>query len=243
MALKIIETEKYDLKSPYFVVGFPGIGLVGTMAASFLVEKLGMEQFGHVVSEKFSPIASIHNSVPLHPTRFYKSRKHNLVVLFSELVIPLNSIYLLSQEIYAWAKAHKVRQIISLGGINQKGEQDTVYGIGSMPALSQVLERKGVTLIREGATTGVSGVLMADCATRKFPAVSLLAEAHAEYMDPKGAAMVLEALSRLTNTKIDTSALEKQGKLIEGKMKQLMEQAKGSHEDYEKTSRLGPMYG
>jgi len=158
-------------------------------------------------------------------------------------VIPLNTIYPLSQEIYTWAKAHKVRQIISLGGINQKGEQDNVYGIASLPELSQLLERKGIELIKEGATTGVSGILLADCATRNFPAISLLAEAHAEYMDPRGAAMVLEALSRVTSIKVDTTALEKQGKLIEDKMKQLMEQAKGAHEDYQKTSKLGPMYG
>jgi uncharacterized protein len=243
MTVKIIETGKYDLKSPYLIEGFPGIGLVGTMAASYLVEQLNMEPFGHVVSEKFSPIASIHNGRPLHPTRMYKSKKHNLVVLFSELVIPLNTIYPLSQEIYIWARAHKVRQIISLGGINQKGEQDTVYGIASLPELSQMLERKGIELIKEGATTGVSGILLADCATRRFPAISLLAEAHAEYMDPRGAAMVLEALSRVTSIKVDTTALEKQGKLIEDKMKQLMEQAKGAHEDYQKTSKLGPMYG
>ena len=80
MAIKIIETGKYDLKSPYFIEGFPGIGLVGTMASSYLVEKLGMEPFGHIVSEKFSPIASIHNGRPLHPTRMYKSKKYNLVV-------------------------------------------------------------------------------------------------------------------------------------------------------------------
>jgi len=243
MTVKIIETAKYDLKSPYLIEGFPGIGLVGTMSASFLVEKMGMESFGHIVSERFSPIASIHNAYPFHPARLYKSRRHNMVVLFSELIIPFNSIYALSQEILAWAKRRTARQIISLGGINVKGEQDTVFGIASLPELSQMLERKGIRLIREGATTGVSGVLLADCATQRFPAISLLAEAHAEYMDPKGAAMVLDALSRIINMKIDTSELIRQGKLIEEKMKQILEQAKGAHEDYKKVSEMGPMYG
>jgi uncharacterized protein len=243
MAVRIVETGKYDLKSPYLIEGFPGIGLVGTISANYIVEKLGMELFGYVTSEHFSPIASIHNYSPLHPARMYKSRKHNLVVLFSELIIPMKTIYPLSQEILGWARKHKVKQIISLGGINIKGAQDTVYGIASMPLLGQRLEKKGVRLIREGVTTGVSGVLLAECATRNFPAVSLLSEAHAEYMDPKGAAMVLEALSNYINVKIDTRELTKQGKEIEKKAKTMLEQAKGADEAYKKTTTLGPMYG
>jgi uncharacterized protein len=243
MTVSIIETQKYDLKSPYLIEGFPGIGLVGTISANYMVEKLGMEPFGHILSEKFSPIASIHNYAPLHPARMYKSKKHNLVVLFSELVIPMNTIYPLSQEILGWAKRHKCRQIVSLGGINIKGEQDAVYGIASLPELSRMIEKKGVKLIREGVTTGVSGVLLADCATRNFPAISLLAEAHAEYMDPKGAAMVLDVLSDIINVKIDTHELLSQSKEIEGKVRQLLDQAKDVHEEYKKATGLGPMYG
>lgn len=243
MSVTIVETAKYDLKSPYIIEGFPGIGLVGTISANYLVEKLGMEPLGHVMCERFSPIASVHNYAPLHPARMYKSRKHNLVVLFSELVIPMNTIYPLSQVIFEWAKKHKARQIISLGGINIKGDQDTVYGIASLPELSRMIERKGVKLIREGVTTGVSGVLLADCATRNFPAISLLAEAHAEYMDPKGAAMVLNMLSKVINVKIDTHDLISQSKEIEGKVRQMLDQAKDVHEEYRKATALGPMYG
>ncbi|VVC04753.1 PAC2 family protein [Candidatus Burarchaeum australiense] len=243
MTVSIIETSKYNLKSPYLIEGFPGIGLVGTISANYLVEKLGMDLLGYVSSEKFSPIASVHNHMPLHPARMYQSKKHNLVVLFSELIVPMNTIYPLSQEIFGWAKKHKVRQIVSLGGINIKGEQDEVYGIASLPELSRMIERKGVKLIREGVTTGVSGLLLADCATRSFPAISLLAEAHAEYMDPKGAAMVLDALSKIINIKIDTRELNEQSKEIESKVKELLDQAKDVHEEYKKATTLGPMYG
>ena len=243
MTVHIVETSKYDLKAPYLVEGFPGIGLVGTISANYLVEKLGMELFGYVTSEHFSPISSIHNYTPLHPARIYKSKKHNLIVLFSELIIPMKAIYPLSREILAWAKKRRAKQIISLGGINIKGDQDTVYGIASMSLLGQKLERKGVKLIREGVTTGVSGVLLAECATRNFPAISLLSEAQADYMDPRGAALVLNALSDIINLNLDTSELIKQGKELETNVKQLLAQAKGVDEEYKKATTLGPMYG
>ena len=243
MSVSIVETGKFDLRRPLLIEGFPGAGLVGTIAANFIVDKLQMEPLGHITSTHFTPLVAIHNSRPLHPARIYKSRKHNLIVLFSELVVPLPAIHELAKELLAWKEKHKVRQIISLGGINIKGELGTVYGVASTPELGKFMESKGVKLVREGATTGVSGLLLAECATTGFPAMSLLAEAQAEFLDPNAAAMVIEKMSALTGIKLDTRELQKQAKLIEGKMKDMFEQARGAHESYKKYSPTETMYG
>ncbi|MCK4714600.1 MAG: PAC2 family protein, partial [Candidatus Aenigmarchaeota archaeon] len=60
MAVEIVETKKYNLKSPYLIEGFPGIGLVGTISANYIIEKLGMERFGYITSDQFSPLTSVH---------------------------------------------------------------------------------------------------------------------------------------------------------------------------------------
>jgi len=243
MSVSLIETGRFDLRSPILIEGFPGIGLVGTIAASYIVDKLQMDLFGHIASPHFTPLTAIHNYLPMHPARIYKSRKHNLLVLFSELVVPMNAVNELVHEILAWSAKRRVREIISLGGINIKGEQDEVYGIASTRELGRFIESMGVKLVREGATTGVSGVLMAECASRGIPAISLLAEAHAEYLDPNAAAMVIEKMGAVTGIKIDTRELHQQAKIIEEKMRQLLEQAKGAHEHYKRYSPTEPMYG
>ena len=243
MVVKIKETAKFDLKEPILIEGFPGIGLVGTISASYLVEKLKMDPLGYIMSEKFPPIAAVHNYRPLHPARIYKSKKHNLVVLFSEFTVPMSVIHHLSSEIIEWSGEHKVSRIFSLGGISIEGEQNEVFGIASTPELTKQLESKGVKMIKEGATTGVSGVLLADCASRGFPAASLLAEAKPDFMDPLASAMVLEKLKLLINVDIDTSELINESKTIESKMKDILDNAKMAHDHYKRLEGLGPMYG
>lgn len=244
MTTKIVETAKFDLKNPILIEGFPGLGLIGTIAATYLVDKLGMEPLGYITSDKFPPIAAIHNNIPLHPARIYKSRKHNIVVLFSEFIIPLNSIYPLSEAILEWAQGKGISKIISLGGITIKGEQDEVFGIASSSELVKLLNSHGIKTIREGATTGVNGVLLAECASRGFPAMSLLAEAKQNYMDPKGAALVIEALKRVTGLELDTRELEKESAELEKKMTDMFSKAKDASRHYKATGEeLGAMYG
>ena len=243
MAVKIVETAEFDLKKPTLIEGLPGLGLVGTIAATYLVDKLKMEQVGYIVSDKFPPIAAIHDNIPLHPARIYKSKKYNVVVLLSEFIIPLNVVYPLSSAILDWAISKKVGRIISLGGIVIHGEQDEVYGIASTPELVKELNGHGIKTIKEGATTGVNGVLLADCASRDFPAISLLAEAKENYMDPKGAALVIEALKRIMKLDIDTTDLVKESAVLEKRMTDVMDKAKAASKHYKAAEETNPMYG
>jgi uncharacterized protein len=247
MAIEFHMLANPKLRAPVLIEGFPGLGLVGTISASYLVEKLQMEPLGYITSELFPPLAAVHNKRPLFPARMYFSRKHNIIVFISEFVIPISAVEELSEKIYEFARKSKVRQVISLGGIAIKGEQDTVYAISSLPELSAQLEKlPGVELIKEGATTGVTGMLLARGAVEKYPVVSLLAESQQGYMDPKASAMVLEALKALAKIDIDTSTLEHEAAKIDSKVKEIVGKAKSAHSQYKKVENeggLGTMYG
>ena len=247
MAIEFHMLASPKLHAPVLIEGFPGLGLVGTISASYLVEKLQMEPLGYITGEQFPPLAAVHNKRPLFPARMYYSSKHNIIVFISEFVIPIMAVNELSEKIYEFAQKSKVRQVISLGGIAIKGEQDTVYAISSLPELSAQLEKlPGVELIKEGATTGVTGVLLARGAVDKYPVVSLLAESQQGYMDPKASAMVLEALKALIKIDIDTATLEHEAAKIDTKVKEIVGKAKSAHSQYKKVENegwLGTMYG
>ena len=246
MAVEFHLIAKPKMRHPILVEGFPGLGLVGTISASYLIEKLKMEPLGYITSELFPPLAAVHNHRPLFPARIYYSDKHDLIVFISEFVIPITAVQELADRIYEFAKKNKVKKIISLGGIAIKGEQDTVYSIASLPELTDTLSKvKGVEMIKEGATTGVTGVLLAQGAIDKYPIISLLAESQQGYMDPKAAAMVLETLKRLVDINIDTKALEDEAEKIDGRVKNMMSKVKNAHTEYKKVQdvSLGPMYG
>lgn len=247
MAIEFHISAKPKLRNPTLVEGFPGLGLVGTISASYLVEKLKMEPLGYITSENFPPLAAVHNHRPLYPARMYYSQKHDLIVFISEFVVPIGSVNELADKIYEFARKWHVKRIISLGGITIKGEQDEVYSIASLPELAGELEKiKSVKLIKEGATTGVTGVLLARGAVENYPVISLLAESQEGYMDPKAAAMVLEVLKTMLKIDVNTAALENEAKLIDTKVKDVMGKAKAANNDYKKvqdSGSLGPMYG
>lgn len=247
MAVEFHMIAKPKLKRPTLVEGFPGLGLVGTISASYLIEKLKMEPLGYITSDLFPPLAAVHNHRPLYPARIYYSQKHDLIVFISEFVIPITAVQALADKIYDFARKNKVKKIISLGGIAIKGEQDTVYSIASLPELTESLAKvKGVEMIKEGATTGVTGVLLAQGAIDKYPVISLLAESQQGYMDPKAAAMVLETLKKLVDISIDTKALEDEAEKIDSRVKNMMSKVKTAHTEYKKvesSGSLGPMYG
>jgi len=149
MIVDIREIEKVRLKNAIMIEGFPGIGMIGTISASYLADKLGMRIVGYISSSHFPPIAAIHDFVPVSPARIYASEKHNLVILFSEFVIPSEVAYALSQRILKYAKEKGVKEIYSLAGIASDKPTDKIYGIGSSKEMVDRLKKAGVEVIKE----------------------------------------------------------------------------------------------
>jgi len=229
--------EKHDFKGYTLVDGFPGYGLVGTIAANYLIDKLKMEFIGYVESKHFPPVSAIHDGKPLPPLRIYKSVKHKLVVFISEFMLPKQLIYFMADTIYDWSKENKIKKIISMGGISIRGKQDEVFGLASDPKELKELGDLGVVPIKEGATTGINALLLIKSSMNgKIPVVSLLAESKPDFVDPLGAALVLTALSDYLDVKIDTQELIKEATIIEGKLKESMKTAENAEKTFADTS-------
>jgi len=241
MHVIIRETKKVPLKKPVIIEGFPGVGMVGNICASYLAEKLQMELVASMHSPRFPPISAIHDFKPVSPARIYASKKHNLIVLFSEFVIPAETVYGMSNAILELAKAKKASALYSLAAIANSEPNDTIYGIASTPRMATQLKKNGVELIREGATQGVSGVLIAECAARNVDAANLLVQSGAP-LDPRASARLLQKVAGMLKLPLDTADLVKQGDAIEQRVRDSMEKLKDMHANY-KQFEQNPMYG
>ena len=237
----IKELSQPKLNNPIIVEGFPGIGMVGPICASYMAEKLDMTLVGCLSSPKFPPISAIHDFKPVSPARIYASEKLNLIVLVSEFVIPANLVYPLTTEIITWAKKKKVKAIYSLAAIATPQPVNTIHGIASTAQMGELLKSKGVELIKEGATQGVSGVLVTECALEKIPAANIMVQTN-QPMDPVAGARLLDKLSEITGIQINTKPLIDEGHKVEERMKQAMEKMQELHKGY-KQMESNPMYG
>lgn len=234
------------LRKPTVIMGFPGTGLVGSVAASQIVESLQMAFGGYLSSSDFAPLAAIHDYKPMPAARIHYSEKHNMIVIISEMTIPIGSSLDVADKIYEFARNVEASGIISLGGISLQDEKKGVYVVSSDPEMiKDVIAKKFAKPIKEGATTGVTGILLAKGALDHFPVTTILAESSEEYLDPKAATNVLKILMRMTGLQINTARLEKEAEefskdIKEAVMKSRISKKKGSGPS---ASEGGTMYG
>jgi uncharacterized protein len=214
MKIEYRKLKPLKVKDATLVVGFPTAGLVGSIAASYLTSKLDMELVGYYASERIPPVTAIHDYVPLPPVRVYASKEKHLVVILSEIVLPISITSDMVKHIAEMAEKLNSPMVITLGGIAQSEEEGNVYAISTDPSLAEKLvKKKLVKKVKEGATTGVIGLLLFPDVVSK-PVVALLGESESERPDPGAAAEVLHTLSKIIEVSVDTKELEKEAELL-----------------------------
>ncbi len=231
------------LKKPTIIMGFPGTGLVGSVAASQVVDALQMSFGGYLSSSDFAPLAAIHDYKPLPAARIHYSEKHNMVVIISEMTIPVGSSLDVAEKIYGFAKSIDASSIISLGGISLQDEKKGVYVVSSDSNLVKDIVAKRIAKpIKEGATTGVTGILLTKGTLDHFPITTILAESSEEYLDPRAASNVIKVLSQMINIPLSTTRLDKEASEMADNLRDSVAKSKGMKKK-PTANEGGSMYG
>ena len=130
--ISVIEYKKKDLSNALMVIAFPSVGLVGSIAGSFIVKQLKLEEIGMVQSPDFLPVTIIHNGKPSPPVRLYASKKkcgpdgscEQIVVVLSEFAPPPATIRDLADTLLRWAKTKQCKLILTLEGMQIQKRED-----------------------------------------------------------------------------------------------------------------------
>ena len=226
--------KEQNLKGYSLIEGFPGIGLVGPMAASYMIEKLGMDYIGYLASDMFPPIAVVHDGQPMHTARIYADRKNKLVVVFSEFTIPSSAVYLVGSELVSFMRKYGIVRLISIGGMPTQKQSNVPFIISSDPDTVKKAAGQGIKQIREGVIAGVSAVLLISAKEFDLRTINLLVEVNPAIMNPKYAETAIQGLNKLIGIQIDLSELEKEAKEVESKVREIMNKAKDTKEHYQK---------
>jgi uncharacterized protein len=224
--------SEMNLKGYTLIEGFPGAGLVGPMAASYMIEKLNMKNIGYIESDLFPPIAAVHDGVPMHTARLYSDPKDKLVVVLSEFTIPQSVIYQLANELLSFVRRNGIVEIVSIGGMPAQKPSDTPYVISTQQDLMKKAAKVGLKSVNEGVIAGVSALLITGAKEFQIPTIDLLVEVNPLIMDPKYAETAIEGLRKLIGLQVDLSELQKEAKDVESRVRDMMKKAKSSHEHY-----------
>ncbi len=204
--------------------GFPDVGLVGVLASSHIISELDLTEMAYVDSDLIPPIVVLHKGLPRAPMQVLGNS--DLLVIISEAPVPAKGVQRLMRSFIEWAKSKKVKMIIPIGGIPVQNRQDIeepkVFGTASTPAMINLLEEKGVSVLKEGFMVGPQALIMRYCAEQGISAVALLAQSFYNYPDPEAAAAALKQLANITNVKVNTSKLFEKGEEIRLRAKDVM---------------------
>lgn len=234
-------------KNPVIIEGFQGIGLVGTLSAQYLTQKLAFERIGYVDSEGIPPIALLVNGEVRNPVKIFSNKERTIIVIESELSIPRKIIYELSNAIALWAKSIDAREIVCVEGIAmpEDSKHYEVFGMSTNSKLMSDITRKGIKKLDNGIVIGMSAALLLKCQEIKVPATCLMVESRAKFPDGMAAAAMLEGISKMYGLKIDVSELRTQASAFEKKISRVLTHAdrlsdiEGDSEISKKTSIYG----
>jgi uncharacterized protein len=228
-------------KSPTIIEGFPGFGLVGTIATEFLIEHLETEMIGKIMLEDMPAIVAIHENKVVQPLGVFYNKKYNLVILHA-----INSAqgmeWKMAEAIKKLAIDLEAKEIICIEGVgtaipSETNETQTFYFTNNK-AKEKVFSNMAKPL-KEGIIMGVTGALL--LRIEKTPLSCIFAEARTEMPDSKAAAEIIKVLDKYLDLKLDPEPLMKQAEKFEEKLKTILTKSKEAEEmsDKKKLSYVG----
>ncbi len=212
-------------KNPIIIEGFPGFGLVGTIATEFLMNNLETEQIGKIYIDEMPAIVAIHNKKIVQPFGIFYNKKHNLVIMHA--ITSVQGIeWDITDAIIKLAEEMKAKEIISIeavGSRTAKEETDVYYYSNSKKRTKELKDLK-IEPLKEGIIMGITGTLLLK-AKDIMPISCLFAESHSNLPDSRAAAKTIEVINDLLHLEIDTKPLIAQADQFEKKLQTIMEQS------------------
>ena len=217
--MKLILTKKP--KGAKIIEGFPGFGLIGTIATEYLLDHLETEKIGIVEMDEIPAMIAIHQNKVIEPISIHYNKKYNLVIIHA-INVGKDLGWKLAQVMNELAKTISATEIISLegvGGPNAEVASRIFYYTTHKTTQSKKLSGIAEPLM-EGIVVGVTGALLSK--ESPTPIIALFAEAKSNLPDSEAAANIIKALDLYLGLRIDPEPLIKQAKMFESKLKDLV---------------------
>ncbi len=222
--IKVIEKAQIPIGA-VMLFGFPDVGLVGVIAASHLIEELGLAEIAYLDSRLMPPLIVLHEGLPHSSIRVFGNDKIMLAV--SETPISAEIIYQVMDTLIEWGRSKKVNLMVSLSGMPIEDRQDArelkVFAAASSPETLKTVKDKGIEALMEGYMVGPQAIMLMRASQIGIPAITLMAQCFLNYPDPESAAEVLKSLATMTDIKVDIAKLLEKGEEIRLKARDVMQ--------------------
>ncbi len=238
-----------DLRDPWLLAVWPGMGNVSIAAGGYLLQKLGADYVDEMPAPEQFDVqhVEVHHGVTttgqqprnmLFVVRHPDPEGHDLVVFVGEAQ-PQHGGMELCRRIIERAMGWGVQRCFTFAAMGTQvhpSEEPRVFAAATSEALIREIEPHGVSVLDEGQISGLNGVLLAAAAERGLEGVCLLGEMPyfaAGVPNPKASHAVLEVFTQIAGLEIDLDELAEQAEQMEDRLIQLLEQLSESSDTEE----------
>ncbi len=216
-------------KGPTIILGFPGFGLIGTIATEFLIEHLTVENIGTYHFEELPATIAIHNEKVVEPLSIFYNKKYNLII-FHSMLAPKGMEWKLTDIILDVAKQVSSKEIISLEGVSTglDAEKERTFCFSNTKKFKDKLKKAGCSSLHEGIVMGVTASLLLKA---KRPISVIFAESHSKLPDSKSSAKIIQVLDKYLGLDVDYKPLLVTAKKFEEKLKGILKQGTQATEE------------
>ncbi len=220
-------------KNAIIIEGFPGFGLVGTIATEFLMDHLECEQIGRIWFDKIPAMVAIHENKVVEPIGIFYNKKYNAVLIHGITSIT-GSEWKIADAIVNIAKQVGAKEIISLEGVGSAvpSLQPSVYYYTNNKKTEEKLKNLKLKPLKEGIIMGVTGSVMLKA--EKLISTCFFVETQSNLPDSKAAAKIVEILDKYLGFKIDYKPLLAEAEKFEEKLKGLMQKGQKATQEQRK---------
>lgn len=220
-------------KNCRLIEGFPGFGLVGTIANEFLLDHLKFEQIGKISFDDMPATVAIHEGKVVEPLGVFYNKKYNLVLLHA-ITASSGLEWKLSDIVASIIKQLEIKEVICLEGVGSNEESITsrVFFYSNNEKNRKKFEKINVNPLKEGIIIGVTGAVL--LRAENVAISCIFAETHTSLPDSKAAAKIVEVLDKYLGLNVDYKPLLVQAEKFESKLRGLLTEGQKAQQISEK---------
>jgi uncharacterized protein len=268
MAEAIVKiSDLVDTKDATIFCCFPSVGMVSSIVAHYLIEKLELEFVGGVIDPHLPPLCLVQDGEPLPPIRAYAgtpicspklTKCDKVILLMSELIVPEPLVHGIVDALFNWSKSADLAAGVLIDAFAKQGMKSTmngqepvveyedsddisVLGVGSTVKMRELVGSLGIKPLEQGVIKGITGVLLGEGRRRGLDIMSIMVEAHPTFPDARAAATLISHLNELLPAiELDHEPLLEEAKRIEEQVRSMVE---GTGETETSSSASSMIYG
>ena len=237
-------TEKLELKHPWFVAVWPGMGHVALNAGVYLLSRLDMSVIAEYEAGELFDMEHVDVKQGIiragrrARNRFFLWRdahqNHDLVVFLGEAQPPLGK-FSFCRRLIAYVRELGVERVFTFAAMATQMHPEheaRVFGAATDAATLPEFGRLEIELLEDGHIGGLNGVLLAAAAESGLPGTCLLGEMphiFSELPFPKASLAVLEVFTTMAGIELDFTALAEQSEQMEEHLGELLARVEAAY--------------